>query len=299
MVRVAFRNVHDVFNLVQKGCGYERGLISDQVICIHFYHVVSAGIALSAYFVHFITDAANRCFVARSCENARDFIPRGIGDDHVMRRNVLVGLHVIYHAANVGIELLLDGLYHFIRHVQALACADLCYEFVYFRNGQLVEAHAHKLGLQCLVNAADVVAYQTKPHVVLAVVVAVEQVSQRHLRVLRHVIHFIQYYKFCSVAKERFGRDETVDLNADDVDASLVGRIQMDHQAAIHAVHSGLLILDNQIYDGRGFSCSRWPVKQQVGEMPRGNDVAHHQLIQWVQHNFVETSWTIFLHPRR
>ena len=131
MVRVAFRNVHDVFNLVQKGCGYERGLISDQVICIHFYHVVSAGIALSAYFVHFITDAANRCFVARSCENARDFIPRGIGDDDVLVNvGVLVGLHVIYHAANVRIELLLDGPYHFIRHVQALACADLCYELV-------------------------------------------------------------------------------------------------------------------------------------------------------------------------
>jgi hypothetical protein len=240
MVRVAFRNVHDVFNLVQKGGGYERGLISDQVICIHFYHVVSAGIALSAYFVHFITDTANRCFVARSCENARDFIPRGISDDDVLVNvGVLVGLHVIYHAANVRIELFLDGPYHFIRHVQALACADLCYEFGYLCNGQLVEAHAHKLGLQRLVNAADVVAYQTKPHIVLAVVVAVEQVSQRHLRVLRHVIHFIQYYKFCPVAKERFCRDETVDLDSDNVDASFIRRIQMNHQAAVDAVHSG------------------------------------------------------------
>ena len=135
---------------------------------------------------------------------------------------VLIGLHVVYHTANVRIELFLDGTYHFIRHVQPFAYADLCYEFIYFRNGQLIETHAHEFGLQRFINAADVVAYQTKPHIVLAVVVAVEQVSQRHLRILRHVIHFIQYYKLRAIAKERFCGYKAVNLHTNDVDSAFI-----------------------------------------------------------------------------
>ena len=33
--------------------------------------------------------------------------------------------------------------------------------------------------------------------------------------------------------------------------------------------------------------------------MPRGNDVAHHQLVQRVQHNVVEVGWAVFFHPGR
>lgn len=132
MVCIAFDHVHDIFNLVQKGGGYELGLISDQVICIHFYHVVSTGIALSAYFVHFIAYTANRSFVIR-LQNARYFIPGRVSDDDMLFYvRVLIGLHVIYHAANVRIVLFLDGTYYFIGHVKSFAHADICYEFIYF-----------------------------------------------------------------------------------------------------------------------------------------------------------------------
>ena len=163
----------------------------------------------------------------------------------------------------------------------------------------MVEAHAHEFGLQRLVNSADVVAYQAKPHVVLrvGVVVAVQQMPQRHLRVFGHVIHFIQYYEFGAGTEERFGRDKAVNLNADDVNSALVLGVQMNHETAVDVLHGGHLVLIHQIHYGGGFSRAGWPVKQQVGKVPRCNDVAHHELVQRVQHNVVEIRWTIFFNP--
>ena len=161
----------------------------------------------------------------------------------------------------------------------------------------MVEPHAHKFGLQRFVNAADVVAYQAKPHVVLDIVVAVEQVPQRHLRVLCHVIHLIQYDEFCAATKERFGCDKTVDLDANDVNAALVRRVQMNHEPAVGVVHRGQLVLIHQIHDGGGFSSAGRPVKQQVGEVSGFDDVAHHELVQRVQHNVVKVRRTVFFNP--
>lgn len=45
MVYVAFHHVHDVFNLVQNGGRYKFWMIPNQVIRIHFYHVLFARIA--------------------------------------------------------------------------------------------------------------------------------------------------------------------------------------------------------------------------------------------------------------
>jgi hypothetical protein len=139
--------------------------------------------------------------------------------------HVLVGLHVIYHAANVRIELFLNGLYHPGGQVQSFARVDLHYEFVDVGHGQLVEPHAHKFGLQRFINAADIVAYQAEPHIVLDIVVAVDQVSERHLRVLCHVVHFIQYNEFHAGSEERFGCHKAVDLYADNVNSAFIRRV--------------------------------------------------------------------------
>jgi len=135
-------------------------------------------------------------------------------------------------------------------------------------NRQLVEPEAHEFGLQRFVNAADVVAYQTKPDVVLGVVVAVEQVPQRSLRIFGHVIHLVQDDELGADSKERLRCDEAVDLIANDVYAALVGGVQVNHETAVGVLHGGTLVLIHEIYDGGGFARARGSIKQQVGEMP-------------------------------
>ena len=125
MVGIAFGRVHYIFNLVQQLWRHEVRMVADQIIDVAFHHVFAIRIALPAYAVYFIMNVANSVF-----QIARDVIPHGIGDDHVMRRNVLVGLHVIYHAANVGIELLLYGLYHFTGQVQPFRHVHLGYKLI-------------------------------------------------------------------------------------------------------------------------------------------------------------------------
>ena len=72
----------------------------------------------------------------------------------------------------------------------------------------------------------------------------------------------------------------------------------MNHETAVSMVHCGLLVLVDQIDDGRGFASAGRAVKQQVGEMPSFDDVAHHELVQRVQHNVVKIRWPIFFNPR-
>ncbi len=193
--------------------------------------------------------------------------------------HVLVCLHVVDHAADVGVELFLDGKNGFIRQIEALACAHLVHELKDVLDRQLVEAEADEFGLQRFVNATDVVAYETKPHVVLGVVVAVEQIPQGGLRILGHVIHFIQDDKLDAGAKQGLRGDKAVDLIANDVNAALVGGIQVNHEAAIRVLHGGSLVFIHEIYDGGGFPCARGAVEEQVGEMPGGDDVAQHELV--------------------
>jgi len=213
--------------------------------------------------------------------------------------HVLVGLHVVDHAADVGVELFLDGHDGVIGEVEPLGRADLAHEFNDVLNRQLVEAEADEFGLQRFVNAADVVAYEAKPHVVLGVVVAVQQVAQGGLCVLGHVVHFIQNDELGAGAKERPRGDEAVDLIADDVNAALVGSVQVDHEPAVRVVHGGSLVLVHEVDDGGGFAGAGGAVKQQVGEMPGGDDVAQHELVERVQHNVIKVGRPVFFHPRR
>ena len=212
--------------------------------------------------------------------------------------HVLVGLHVVDHAADVGIELLLNGHDDCVGQVQPFAGAHFLHKANNVLNRQLVEPEAHEFGLQRFVNAADVVADEAKPHVVLGVVVAVEQVAQRGLRVLGHVVHFVQYDEFYAGAKERLRGDEAVDLIANDVNAALVGGVQVNHEAAVGVLHGGLLVFIDEICDGGGFARAGGAVEQQVGEVPGCNDVAQHEFIEGVQHDVVKVRRTVLFHPR-
>jgi len=117
------------------------------------------------------------------------------------------------------------------------------------------------------------------------------------LRIFGHVIHFIQNYKFNVGSKERLRGYKTVDLVANDVNAALIGCIQMNHEAAIRMLHRGLLVLIHKIYDGGGFTRARRAVKEQVWEMSGCNDIAQHEFIERVKHNVIKMGWTIFFHP--
>ena len=72
----------------------------------------------------------------------------------------------------------------------------------------------------------------------------------------------------------------------------------MNHESAIDVMYGGFLVFIDQIHDGRGFSSTRRTVQQQVGEVPRCNDVAHDEFVQRVKHNVVKFGWTIFFNPR-
>jgi len=196
--------------------------------------------------------------------------------------HVLVGLHVVNHAANVRVELFLNGQYDGVGEVQPFAVADFLDEVNNVLNRQLVEAKADKFGLKRFVNAADVIAYEAKANVVLRVVVAVEQVTQRGLRVFGHVIHFIQDDKFDARSKEGLRGNEAVNLIANDVNAAFVGGVQVYHKAAVNVLHGGLLIFVDQIGDGGGFAGAGWAVKQQVWEVPGCNDVLQYEFIKGI-----------------
>ena len=177
MVRVAFRGMHYIFNLVHKfGCD-ERGMSPNEVIDVAFHHVFPVRIALPADAVYFIADSIDGFIVVISFfQIARDVVPRGVGENDVvpLMCNVLVGLHVVNHAADVGIELFLDGPNDLVGEVQPFTRTDLVHELNDVLNRQLVKTEAHEFGLQRFVNAADVIAYQAKPHVVLRVIVAIQ-----------------------------------------------------------------------------------------------------------------------------
>ena len=128
VVGVAFREVNCIFNLVQQVGGYEVGMLANEIIDVIFHHVFPVGIALAAHFVYFVANAAScgNDVAAAHFQIVRDFIPCGVGqNDGLVCAHVLVGLHVIDHAANVGIELFLNGTQHFVGEGQPFAQADL------------------------------------------------------------------------------------------------------------------------------------------------------------------------------
>lgn len=193
--------------------------------------------------------------------------------------HILVCLHVVDHAANVGVELFLDGKNGLVREVEPLARTHLVHELKDVVNRQLVEAETNKFSLQCFIYSANVVAYKTKPHIVLRIVVAIKKIAQCGLCIFRHVIHLIQDDKLDAGAKERLCGDKAIDLIANDVNAAFIGGVQMNHEATICVLHGGSLVLIDKIHDGGGFSGSWGAVKQQVGEMSGGDDVAQHEFV--------------------
>jgi hypothetical protein len=109
--------------------------------------------------------------------------------------------------------------------------------------------------LQRKFNLADIVANEEKLHIVPA---RLEQILERLLGVFGHVIDFIQYHEFVPRFEQVLGFHELVNLVPNDIDASLVGCIQMD-DLAFGFFHA--LVLVNQI-DNRGrFAGSGWTIQ--------------------------------------
>jgi len=98
-------------------------------------------------------------------------------------------------------------------------------EFHYLETGQLVESEPDELVLKPFVDLADVIAYQTKADTARVIL---QEVSQRLLRILRHVVDLVQNNELHPVVEEWFRVHKETDLVANYVDASLVGCIQVN-----------------------------------------------------------------------
>ena len=176
-------------------------------------------------------------------------------------RNVLVGLHEIYHAADVRPEPLLNVVDGFRSQIQVFGRAYLRQEPRNNGFRQLVKPHSHEFRLQRVVYFTHVVAYQAKFNLARCVfAVAVQQVPQRNLRVLGHVINLVQNNEFKPVSstKQRFRVYKRADLVADHVDPAFVRRVQVNDGSkpvAIYALRRiavlGLVSVDDVNYGGR------------------------------------------------
>jgi hypothetical protein len=111
-------------------------------------------------------------------------------------------------------------------------------EFNNLGTRQLVESKPDKFVLKPLVDLADVIAYQTKAN---AARIILQEIAEGLLCVLRHVVDFIQNNELHAIVEEGLRVHEETDLIADDVDASLVGCIQMDNQVLVLVLQLGLV----------------------------------------------------------
>jgi hypothetical protein len=111
-------------------------------------------------------------------------------------------------------------------------------EFNNLGTRQLVEPEPDEFVLKPLVDLADVIAYQTKAN---AARIILQEIAEGLLCVLRHVVDFIQNNELHAIVEEGLRVHEETDLIADDVDASLVGCIQMDNQVLVLVLQLGLV----------------------------------------------------------
>jgi len=122
----------------------------------------------------------------------------------------------------------------------------------------LVEAQTDEFVLQPLVDFAYVVAYQTKTNCARVVL---QEITKGLLGIFGHVVDFVQYDKLHSSLEQRFRVHKKTDLIANNVDSSLVGRIQVDDKVLVLFTQFGLI----RIYDVDhrcGFTGSRWTIEQ-------------------------------------
>jgi hypothetical protein len=85
-----------------------------------------------------------------------------------------------------------------------------------------------------------------------------------------------------------------VNLVANDINASLVGRVQMNDQTL---VLFDSLVLVYQIDDGGGFAGPGRAVQQQIGEILVFNHIHEKGLVVWIEHNVVKITGAILFGP--
>jgi hypothetical protein len=115
--------------------------------------------------------------------------------------NILVRLHEIHHAAYVRFIQLLDAVERMVRHVQILRDGNVSQKFDNVGLRQLIKPEPYELVLESLVDLADVIADQAKSDIARVIL---QEVTQRLLGILRHVIHFIEDNKLHAVVEEGF-----------------------------------------------------------------------------------------------
>jgi hypothetical protein len=192
----------------------------------------------------------------RSLEQIEKLFPNGVINNITLLNNhILVQLNEINHASNIGFVQILDIVNGLVGQMDLLFHTHLSDKLANLLFRKLVETHTHKFMLQRKFNLADIVANEEKLHIVPA---RLEQILERLLGVFGHVIDFIQYHEFVPRFEQVLGFHELVNLVPNDIDASLVGCIQMD-DLAFGFFHA--LVLVNQI-DNRGrFAGSGWTIQ--------------------------------------
>jgi hypothetical protein len=186
---------------------------------------------------------------------------------------------------------ILDGVYVLVGQINPLFDTYLSDKLANLLFRKLVETDAHKLVLQRKFNLANIVANQEKLHIVPA---RLKQILECLLRVFGHIIHLIQNHKFVTGFKQILGFHELVNLVANNINASFVGRVQMNDQTLVFL---DSLVLVDQIDDGGGFAGSGRAVQQQIWKILVFNHIHEKHLVIWVKHNIVKIAGAIFFGP--
>ena len=105
----------------------------------------------------------------------------------------------------------------------------------------MIEPNAGELVLERSLDFADVITNQAELDIGRA---SLQQIFEGVLGVFCHIIHFVQNDEFRSDIKQIAGFDKGVDLIANNVNASLVGRIQMDNEPLVALEMPGLEFID-------------------------------------------------------
>jgi len=132
---------------------------------------------------------------------------------------------------------------------------------VNFLLGQLIETHTDEFVLERQFDFADIIANEAELHIVAA---HLQEILERLLGVLGHIIDFIEDDKFVPGFKQILGSDELVDLVANSVDAAFIGCIQMDDKTLVDMVLRFLVFVDEIYYSG-GFAGAGGSIKEQIG----------------------------------
>jgi hypothetical protein len=264
-------------------------MIQNQVVVIIFDNLFLVNVVMNAQTIN---EYFYLGFVFLSIKHFVKAFPNGVVHNVTLLNNdILVQLNKINHAPDIRFVQILDGVYVLISQINPLFNAYLSDKLANLLFRKLVETDTHKFMLQRKFNLADIVANQEKLHIVPA---RLQQILERLLCVFGHIIHLVQNHEFVPGFKQVFGFHKLVNLVANDINASLVGRVQMNDQTFVFL---DSLVLVDQIDDGGGFAGPGRAVQQQIGEILVFNHIHEKGLVVWIKHNIVKIAGAILFGP--